>query len=732
MKLPGLQSSGYRPNILAIDLLLGSINGVNDILWGSTFASMIFAGALVSYLPLAVMVLMINAAVIAIIIAVTSECTINVAGSTEQAVAIIAVIAFMMNSRIGEFSGVDSMAATMFVIMALTTLLFGVCLLLAARFNLALVIQLTPFPVICGFLAGTGWLFFSGAIATLTNVEVDITHISQLLSLDNLARWLPAFICGLAVTGILRVKHHFLTLPLSLLVCCAGFYAFAYAMGIPLDALRDGGWVFKLAQAGGTKGIGDLIAGGVNYRFTVSVLPNILTIVLVCMLSTSVAFSALELGTGGSLNINHELRSHATANILSSLGFGLPGITDVAASVMYQKLGASSRLPGLITGLICLLAAFVGGGFIAYLPKLVVGTLVFLAAINLINDWLLTACRQMNRGDALTVWLIFGVIAATNFLNGILLGIMLTSLMFILRYRRIEIVGSSHLLNQLSSSVERSSAESAFIKEFGKSVQIFNLRGFIFFGSANSFFERIKSLCQEKTGLQFFIFNFKRVLGIDSTTAQVFVKLINLLASKEITPVFCAFNNEVAEAFRISGIFEETDPLIINDLDSALTLVEERLLAEQSNDIAQKNLQGILMGILRDPAKAERMSQMMRCRELKKGEYLFHQGDTETTLYVIESGAMEVRLEPQSGKIIRLREFRSGTVVGEMAAYTNNQSRTASAVALEKTVVYGLELAALKAMGEQGREYELILHEFIARFLCARIFFFDSRLQADL
>jgi CRP-like cAMP-binding protein len=93
---------------------------------------------------------------------------------------------------------------------------------------------------------------------------------------------------------------------------------------------------------------------------------------------------------------------------------------------------------------------------------------------------------------------------------------------------------------------------------------------------------------------------------------------------------------------------------------------------------------------------------------------------------------MEVRLEPQSGKIIRLREFRSGTVVGEMAAYTNNQSRTASAVALEKTVVYGLELAALKAMGEQGREYELILHEFIARFLCARIFFFDSRLQADL
>ncbi|MBE0612876.1 MAG: cyclic nucleotide-binding domain-containing protein [Burkholderiales bacterium] len=728
----GVRTTGYRPKFLATDLSLGAINGIDYVLWGYTFSSMIFTGALSGYLPVAVAVLMVSSTIIAVVVATTSDFPVNVAGLAEQAVAILATVAILMNGRMGEFAGVDAAAATMFVIMALTTLLFGVCLHLAAKFNLSLIIQLMPFPVVCGFLAGTGWLFFSAAITTMTDAEVEFAHLSRLFALDSLVHWMPALACGLAITVLMKVKDHYLTLPASLLACFAGFYAFAYWQGMPLDALRDGGWVFKLEHAAGVKGLADLDFAGVNLSFIVSVLPEIATIVLICLLSASFAFSALELGSGGSLDLRHELSSHGSANVVSGLGFGLPGITDVAYSVMYHRMGASSRLPALMTGGFCLLAAFLGGSAVEYLPKLLVGALVFLAAIHLIHDWLIAACRQMNRADALTVWLIFGVIVVVGFIPGILLGIILTSLMFIVRYSKIEVVGSSFSLDKMSSSVDRSSREIALIREFGKAVSVFNLRGFLFFGSANVFFERIKATCQQETGHSYFIFNFRRVLGIDSTAAQVFVKLINFLDSKGITPIFCGMNHTVSEAFRVSKVFGEFEPLVLDDLDLALTWAEEKLLADRKQETGPSGIREILAEILGDSEKAERMSGIMRRLSLDKGDYLFHKGDSETSLYVIESGTIEVRLEQPDGTATRLREFRKGTVVGEMAAYSDRKTRSASALAVEKSVVYGLAPGSVKALGDRAQEYEVILHEFVARLLSARLLFMNSRTEADL
>ena len=181
-------------------------------------------------------------------LAITSKFPVHIAGIEEQAVAILATIAILLNGRINEFTGTDAAAATMFVIMALSTLLLGLCFHLAARFNLGLLIQLMPFPVVCGFLAGTGWLFFSTAIQMLTDVEISIFKLPHILTYDLLIRWLPALACGLAIFAIMRVKEHFLTLPATLLACCLGFYAIAYWQGASLEGLREEagcfGWVW--------------------------------------------------------------------------------------------------------------------------------------------------------------------------------------------------------------------------------------------------------------------------------------------------------------------------------------------------------------------------------------------------------------------------------------------------------------------------------------------------------
>jgi SulP family sulfate permease len=730
----GVQTTGYRPKTLVTDLSLGLINGVDYVLWSYAFASMLFVGGLAGHLPLAITIILISAAIIGGIVAVTSKFPVHIAGLEEQAVAILATVAIAMNARMGEFAGPNAAAATMFALMAGTALILGVCFFLAARFNLGTLIQLIPFPVVCGFLAGTGWLFFSSAIQMMTEVEVDVRDLSHILGYEQLIRWVPGLACGIAIYVVMRVNDHFFALPAALLACLAGFYGVSRLEGMTLDELRAGGWLFEIELYGGKHGLGSLDFAHVNLRFMRSVIPEVATIIMLSLLSAAFSFSALELGSGEPLDLSHELRGHGLANVTSGFCLGLPGMGDVAASVMFRRMGASSRITPLASCGLCIVAALAGGSFVHYIPKLMLGALIFLIAIHFFNDWLIEACRRMNRLDALTVWLIFGVIVVVDFLPGILVGIIWTSMVFIARFRKIEVLGSSLGLNQLSSSVERSTAQRKFLREHGKAVRIFNLRGYIFFGSANDFFERIKESYQDESGAapSFALFNFTRVVGMDSTGAQVFVKLIAFLNSKQIKPVFCGMNRWVAKAFGVAEVFAEGESLMLDELDAALKTIEESLLAQRPQERAQGDIREILLEFLGGRDKVESLMPLMDRVALKQGAYLFRQGDSETSFYLIQSGAIEVRLEEPGGKPTRLREFRQGSVLGEMAAVTDARQRTASAVAIEDAVVYRLEPDKVTELGEHALEYRLLINELIARLLASRLSFMNERTQADV
>jgi SulP family sulfate permease len=729
----GVSTTGYRPQNIATDLPLGFINGLDTILWCFTASSLIFTGILSGYLPLAITLSLISTAILATVIATTSNYPVNIANVAEQGVVILATISLLLNNQVGAFANNDAAAATMFVIMSLSTLLFGICLNLTARFDLGLLLQLIPFPVVCGFLAGTGWLFFSAGINMMTDLEVDFHNFREIFSTAHLIHWIPAFACGLATTIAMRLKDHYLTLPICLVACVVGFYTFAFWQNISLDMLRDTGWVYKLDNAGGEKSFSNLDFLHVNFNFIASVLPEIASIILICMLSTSFAFSALELGSGKSLSIGRELKSNSVANITNILTMSPPGMTDAAFSMMFIKMGASSRLTALVSSGLCLFAACLGGGFVEYVPKLLVGTLVFMIAVELIYEWLIESSHQMNLSDTLIVWIIFVVIVGFDLIPGILLGVLLTSLMFIVRYSKIEIVGSNFSLKQLTSSVDRSVREINFLKDFSVKVEIFNLRGFLFFGSANIFFERMKEICsKEENKYSHLVFDFRRVLGIDSTATQVFIKLINLLESNQITPIFCGMNHAVEEVFKVANVFDKRSSYVFKNLDLALIWVEESLLANRAIDSRPPDINSILTDILGESEKANQISKFMIRKELKKDEYLFRQGDIGSSFYVIESGKIEICLENPSGLLTRLREFRGGTVVGEMAAYSINKSRSASALAIENSIVYEWAPENIKALGKDYLEYEVIVHEFIARLLSTRLLFMNNRSQADL
>jgi CRP-like cAMP-binding protein len=170
--------------------------------------------------------------------------------------------------------------------------------------------------------------------------------------------------------------------------------------------------------------------------------------------------------------------------------------------------------------------------------------------------------------------------------------------------------------------------------------------------------------------------------------------------------------------------------LIFDNLDLALKSVEERLLEEHQSETDSKELVEMLEEILGDKRKAAELAASMECLTLDSGAYLFRQGDLDTSAYLIHSGKIEIRLEIDARRHIRLREFRHGSVIGEMAAYSANKARSASAMAIEPTVLYRFDAIRLSAMNDF--KSEAALHELVARLLATRIGFMNQRIEADL
>lgn len=82
---------------------------------------------------------------------------------------------------------------------------------------------------------------------------------------------------------------------------------------------------------------------------------------------------------------------------------------------------------------------------------------------------------------------------------------------------------------------------------------------------------------------------------------------------------------------------------------------------------------------------------------LEKGEYLFHQGDTAETIYLIKEGTIKLAQYTEEGREIILDIVGRGDVLGETALF-NQQKHQASAIAQEKVKVCSISLGQFEKL----------------------------------
>ena len=317
-----------------------------------------------------------------------------------------------------------------------------------------------------------------------------------------------------------------------------------------------------------------------------------------------------------------------------------------------------------------------GGEVVGYVPRFVLGGLLVQLGAKFMWDWGIRGRRSLPSRDWLVVLAIVLIAAERGFLEALLFGILAGCVIFAVDVSRIRVIRHQFGLDERASSVIRSTAESALLAEHGAQVQVLELSGYLFFGSAYSVQERVARLVTGSKPREV-IFDFSGVTGIDSSAGACFAKIRDVLRQNGARQVMAALSPAAANVMSASSGLD--DGVGRHDhLDKALEEAEETLLAARAESCgSRRSLTAWLEEALGSRGFAEELCAHLTPAPRDADSYLCRQGDPTDSLIFVERGPVTVILERPRLSSLRVRVFGPHTLVGEIGFSWTHRVRQA-------------------------------------------------------
>jgi SulP family sulfate permease len=603
---------------------------------------------------------------------------------------------------------------TVVATMVVTTALTGGAFLVIGAFRLGNLVRFVPYPVVGGFLAGTGWLLCKGGIEVASGITPTLRTLDDLATADALARWVPALGLAAALTVVTSLVHRPLVMPVAIGVALALFWiAMALTGSSVAEAQRDG-WLFgPFPNAGLWQPWSVRALGGADWSAVLGQAGGIATAAFVGILALLLNVSAIELVVGRDLDTNVELREAGVANVLAGALGGIPGFHALSLTSLGRGMQASARFAGAVATATIALALVFGASLVAIIPRLVLGGIVLFLGLGFLREWVVDARRRLPGAEYAIVLLILLAIAGWGLLPGVAVGLLLAVVLFAVSYGRTDVVRHAASGLVYRSNVERPPGERDALRALGERIHVLRLQGFVFFGTASGLLDRIRArAADERAPLRFLLLDFRGVTGVDSSAVLSFGKASQLAAARGFGLVLTAVPESVRAQLEHGDL---ADARFEPDLDRALEACEDELLAEAAiapAATAWTSADG--------DGLARRIEPYLERIVLPAGGVLVRQGETSADVFLLESGRLRVELETAGGDRLRLRSIRPGTMVGEVTHYTESP-RTASVVAEVDSVIRRLDPSAFDRMESEDAELAADVHEWFARLLAQRL-----------
>lgn len=722
-----------------VDVMPGLIAGLFAVIYCISFAALIFSGNLSSYLPIGIGLMLLTAIIVSSIVSIFSSFPCTIAGPQDTTAAILSLVATNIVTLMPGASRQETFL-TMIATIIVSSVVSGLVFLGLGWFNLGKFIRFIPYPVIGGFMAGSGWLLFRGALKLMTGISLDLTKLHQqipvLLAPELLIQWIPGLIFALILTIVLPRFRHFLVMPGLLIGAFILFYVVTSLLGIDKTMASQFGLLLGPFPKGSSlQFLTFTAATRAAWPIVFSQFGSIGALCLINTIALLLNASAIELVAKKDIDLNQELKVVGMSTIISSFFGGFGGFHSVSRSSLVYRLGARHRLVGWIVASVCLIMLLVGPSVLSAVPKSLVGGMLLYLGLEFLIEWVYRAWFKLARGDYFIVLLILLIVAFIGYLEGVAIGTLAATVLFAVTCSQIDVTKRTLSGSNYHSNVLRTPEQEKQLREQGDQIHIIELQGLLFFGTANKLLNSIRERIDNpnRQPVRFILLGFRLCTGLDASAVVSFVKLQQIASQKDIVVVFANLTPEYQQRLQQGGCLAPDDEFCRDfpDLDRALEWCEQQILTAQTEESKVLTLSQQLEPLFHSYEFVSELMQYLTPLSLDTNEYLFRQGDDFNGLYFVEQGRVSVVLELEEGKSKRIRSYTGGNTIGEMGLY-RQAPRMASVVADEPTSLYFLSTDAFESMQVDKPLVAASFHRFIVNLLAERLIHREQELKTLL
>ena len=717
----------FTPRLLLPSITVGLLAGVIDLGMEISLAAYIFSGDLRQFLANGIGLMLFGALLVGVVVSLVTSLPGAIAVPQDTPAAILALlgagIALHMKSALPQ-----AVIATVSTAIALTSLLMAVILLVIGRFKAGGFVRYIPYPVVGGFLAGTGWLLTQGGLNVMLDAPLTLANLPRLFTAGRLIEWVPGLVFGIALLMVLRRHQHFLITPGALILMVGLFYGVLFITRTPVPQASARGLLLGPFPAGAFyQPITPAILQQVDWMAILGQADKIATILVLCLIGILLNASTLEVAVRRDIDLNRELMTAGVANLAGGLAGSTIGYQTIGLTTLAHRLGAPSRLAGIVCGLVCGVALFFGASLFSFIPKVVLGGMLVYLGLSFMVEWLIDSRRALPMMDYLLIWVILLIILAAGFLQAIAVGVLVAAVLFVISYSRVSIIRNTLNGQIFRSNVDRPKAHRDLLGEHGAEIHILRLQGFIFFGTIQAILNQVRQRFADETHprLGFLVLDFQRVTRLDSSAVFGITRLKQLTNANGILMVWTQVSAAIQRQLERGGLVDAADDsfIILPTLDHGVEWCENKILARHGSANLTAVVERIGSQLRRAFPGIEALEDLLKYLErmaIPEGQYLMRKGDPPTEMYFLEEGMVTAQLQAVDGQVVRLRSMRGGTTVGEMGLYMGT-ARTADVIASRPSIVYRLSADALQNMRRQDPQLAALLHEWIARLLAERL-----------
>jgi CRP/FNR family cyclic AMP-dependent transcriptional regulator len=138
-----------------------------------------------------------------------------------------------------------------------------------------------------------------------------------------------------------------------------------------------------------------------------------------------------------------------------------------------------------------------------------------------------------------------------------------------------------------------------------------------------------------------------------------------------------------------------------------------------------KNLRNSLIFEGLDKSFIENFLSESKVIALKKGQYLWHENEVGNSMYLLESGSLDVLLGPDE---ITISKIESGAVIGEMCVF-GQKKRSATVRVAEEVKLYFIDGKQFRERIQASDAGHLMMSFNIAKMLCDRLVYANEFIQ---